>query len=131
MTRFFPGVNLAEGILSPIDVRKVDLHRSLIEEEYADYGEYVLFHEYCHCIGHSGHGAGFKALDRRWPDKEVKAKGKKLTTDLRLRKAIWIWKCPACQRSHPRRRRSNGRYICRKCNVHLIDEPSEGRNLNT
>lgn len=127
VTRFHPSVNLAEGYLSPKDVKTVDLHRTLVEEKYISYGEYVLFHEYCHCIGHAGHGAGFKSLEKIWPDRNSKSLGREMTDDLRQRRAKWLWTCPSCKRSHPRRRRSNGRYLCRKCKVHLIDEPGGER----
>jgi len=122
VTRFFPGVDLSEGNLLAKDVRKVDLHRALVEEKYLPYGEYVLFHEYCHCLGHAGHGAGFKSLEKMWPDRKSKELGRQLTTELRQRRAKWLWTCPSCKRSHPRRRRSNGRFLCRKCKVYLIDE---------
>lgn len=125
VTRFHPGVDLGSAELGPSNIRIVDLHRSLVKPEWWRYGQYVLYHEYCHCLGHPGHGRGFKALEARWRDEEARGLGKKLTDELRLSLARWIWMCPSCEKGHPRRKKSNGRFLCRICNVALRDVPGQ------
>ena len=120
VTRFLPNLDL-EGKLGPTDIRKVDLHRQLLLDEWRNYGEYVLFHEYCHCLGFPNHGKEFKRLEIKWTDDSARRRGKEFTDYLRNSLANWNWFCPTCQRIHPRRNKSNGRYKCRQCDCILLD----------
>ena len=63
VTRFHPGIDL-KGELGPKNIRRVDIHRELLAAEWRDYGAYVLYHEYCHCLGHPRHGKDFRAIER-------------------------------------------------------------------
>ena len=123
VTRFHPGVDL-KGELGPKNIRRVDLHRELLGPDWQDYGAYVLYHEYCHCLGFPGHGKDFRAIERLWRDDNSRKKGRTFTDYLRQRNSSWNWVCPTCKAIHARRKRSNGRYKCRKCDVILFDVES-------
>jgi hypothetical protein len=120
VTRFHPGIDL-KGELGPKNIRRVDLHREILAEDWRDYGAYVLYHEYCHCLGYPGHGRDFRAFERLWGDDHSRKKGRQFTEFLRQRNAVWNWICPTCKAVHARRKRSNGRYKCRKCDIILLD----------
>ena len=120
VTRFHPGVDL-KGELGPENIRRVDLHRELLAAEWRDYGAYVLYHEYCHCLGHPSHGKDFRAIERLWDDDHARKMGRRFTDHLRQRNAVWNWLCPTCKAVHARRKRTNGRYKCRKCDSILVD----------
>ena len=123
VTRFQPGIDL-KGELGPQHIRKVDLHRELITGEWWEYGAYVLFHEYCHCLGNPDHGRKFRSMESLWPDHHAKNRGAQFTDFLRRRNAKWIWCCTSCNSEHPRSKRANGRYKCRKCDTILVDKVS-------
>lgn len=102
-------------------LQTVDLHPKVLTPAWADYGAFVMFHEFLHALGWRAHDANFRALEAQWPDTNAAAQGPALTTHLRLEQAAWIWHCPTCDGRFPRKERSNGRYQCRTCKVTLMD----------
>ena len=115
-TRWVRGAN---GALT-VDV--VDLHPSLLTDEWSDYARFVLFHEYLHVLGHRAHDSAFRTLERSWPDREASQKGKAFTHARRMARAKWHWVCTSCDQRFPRQRRGGGRYVCRTCRTVLVDE---------
>ena len=68
--------------ISP-DNCQVKLNRNLLQKEYLKYAEFVLFHEYLHCLGNFSHDKNFRQLENIWPEKKkMNAIGKELTRDL-------------------------------------------------
>lgn len=118
--RYRKGVNKANNI-GPTDVRCVDVHPEALTEDWARYASFLLFHEYLHALGNTNHNRRFRTLEALWPDDEARAMGPAFGEHLRARAAKWLWTCPSCGIEHPRSRRSNGRYRCRKCRVVLVD----------
>ena len=52
-------------------------------KDYLDYAEFVLFHEYIHCLGNFTHNKEFRMTENFWPNKkEMNIIGKRLTTDV-------------------------------------------------
>ena len=47
--------------ISP-DNCQVKLNRNLLQKEYLKYAEFVLFHEYLHCLGNFSHDKNFRQL---------------------------------------------------------------------
>ena len=72
VTRFRPRDEWPGEQACPEAVREVGLHRELLREEWREYGEMVLHHEYLHCIGLIAHDAAFHARERIWPLHETK-----------------------------------------------------------
>ena len=115
-TRWVRGANGARAV----DV--VDLHPSLLTDEWSDYARFVLFHEYLHVLGHRAHDSAFRTLERSWPDREASQQGKAFTHARRMARAKWHWVCTSCHQRFPRQRRGGGRYVCRTCRTVLVDE---------
>ncbi len=111
----------SSGPLGTSDVREVALHPVALEEGWARYARFLLYHEFLHALGNVGHDARFRELEARWPDEEARHMGPAFGAQLRQRANRWIWTCPDCGRSHSRSRRSNGRYLCRACRIPLTD----------
>lgn len=118
--RYRKGVRRAE-ISGPADVRCVDLHPAAMTQEWRRYAAFLLYHEYLHALGFTGHDRTFRALEALWPDAEAREMGPAFGAHLRARAAKWLWTCPSCGIEHPRSKRSNGRYRCRTCRVRLVD----------
>ena len=76
----------------------VKMNRKLLDEKYLQYAEFVLFHEYIHCLGNFSHDKNFRQLENLWPEKkQMNIIGRQLTRDLQKMKAnksddnlIWI-----------------------------------------
>ena len=76
---------------------QVKLNRNLLQKEYLEYAEFVLFHEYLHCLGNFSHDKNFRQLENIWPEKKkMNAIGKELTRDLQEKKSQWAWTCSKC-----------------------------------
>lgn len=106
------------------DVKEVAIHPEALNEEWIHYARFLMYHEYLHAIGNIRHDAVFRELENRWPDEDAKNAGKEFGRFLRSKSAKWNWTCPECNKTHPRSRKSNGRYLCRICKVTLIDSPT-------
>ena len=111
---------LPSGALS---VEVVDLHPSLLEEDWEDYALFVLFHEYLHALGYRAHDAQFRSMEAQWPDPKGAMRGKAFTHERRLARAAWHWVCSTCGQRFPRQRRGGGRFLCRTCRTVLVDVP--------
>ena len=122
--RYLPGTDVSRDGLGPVDVKRIDIHPGLLDEEWYDYGLKVLYHEYIHALGHFHHDAEFKALERRWNGVE-KDRGLRFTEAMRLANATWIWRCPGCASEFPRRKPGRGGYRCIQCDEVLIDHRIE------
>jgi len=127
--RYKKGVRKENGV-GPEDVRCVDVHPEALTNKWMRYAAFLLFHEYLHALGFANHNRTFRQMEALWPDEEARSMGKAFGTHLRMRKAKWLWECPKCAISHPRTRRSNGRYRCRKCRVVLVDIPVDAKQAN-
>ena len=75
----------------------VKMNRKLLDEKYLQYAEFVLFHEYIHCLGNFSHDKNFRQLENLWPEKkQMNIIGRQLTRDLQKIKAKWAWTCSKC-----------------------------------
>lgn len=110
----------ADGRLT---VATVDLHPRLLNEAWADYAAFVLFHEFLHAMGWRAHDRRFRTLESTWPDPKGASRGLEFTHRMREGKATWYWVCPECEQRYPRQRRGGGRYLCRRCRQVLQDVP--------
>ena len=118
--RYQKGVRKSD-ISGPDDVRCVDVHPVALTEDWRRYASFLLYHEYLHALGFTGHDRTFRNLEALWPDAEARNMGKSFGNHLRRRAAKWLWTCPQCFKEHPRTRRGMGRYRCRECRVVLVD----------
>jgi hypothetical protein len=118
--RYRKGIRKSQ-IQGPEDVRCVDVHPEALTGDWRRYAAFLLYHEFLHALGFSGHDRTFRRLEAMWPDDEARAMGPAFGAHLRSRAAKWLWTCPSCGLEHPRFRPSNGRYRCRKCRVVLVD----------
>ena len=105
-----------------LTVDVVDLHPNLLTDEWSDYAQFVLFHEFLHVLGHRAHDSAFRTLERSWPDRGASQQGKAFTHARRMARATWHWVCTSCDQRFPRQRRGGGRYLCRTCRTVLVDE---------
>ncbi|RJV01816.1 MAG: hypothetical protein DWC11_04285 [Candidatus Poseidoniales archaeon] len=122
VTRWVRGVRLDH--LRPEDVRVIDLHPNLLVPEWWDYAGFVLHHELIHATGHRRHDATFRRWEALWPAPSEDRGAASFAKMLHLSAARWWWTCPSCDIKHPRQRRGNGRYLCRRCGVALQDTPA-------
>jgi len=103
----------------------VRLNRNLFQEEYIDYAEFVLFHEYIHCLGNFTHNKDFRLIENLWPNKkQMNLIGKKLTRELQNINSKWAWTCSKCGfivRKSTRKFRSN--YFHKECKGKLENIP--------
>ena len=94
-------------------------------EEYIDYAEFVLFHEYIHCLGNFTHNKDFRLIENLWPNKkQMNLIGKKLTRELQNINSKWAWTCSKCGfivRKSTRKFRSN--YFHKECKGKLENIP--------
>ena len=118
VTRFRRGANASE--LKTEDVETIDLHPHLLHEDWNDYAQFVLYHEYLHALGNRFHDATFRKLESHWPFSGSQ-RGREFTQFLRKRSATWLWVCTTCNKKYPRKRKSNGRFRCRTCSTTLVD----------
>ena len=118
--RYQKGVRKSE-IVGPDDVRCVDVHPVALTEDWQRYAAFLLYHEFLHALGFTGHDRAFRNLEALWPDAEARNMGKSFGNHLRRRAAKWLWTCPQCSKEHPRTRRGMGRYRCRECRAVLVD----------
>tara|TARA_B100001750_G_scaffold239537_1_gene247746 strand:+ start:8639 stop:9208 length:570 start_codon:yes stop_codon:yes gene_type:complete len=119
--RYNKGIDKRRTDLSPLDVREVALHPESLKNEWIRYAEFLMFHEFLHAIGFSGHNRVFRELESHWPDTGAKEMGIEFSKYLRQRNAKFAWKCPNCHWQTNRSLRAAGRYICRTCRVKLVD----------
>ncbi len=120
--RYQRGIRKSE-IKGPEDVRCVDVHPAALTGDWQRYAAFLLYHEFLHALGFTGHDRTFRNLEALWPDEEARAMGDAFGKHLRRRAAKWLWTCPQCNLEHPRTRRGKGRYRCRKCRIILVDIP--------
>ena len=103
----------------------VRLNRNLFQENYLSYAEFVLFHEYIHCLGNFTHNKEFRLIESLWPNKkEMNLIGKELTKELQDSKSKWAWTCSKCGfivRKSTRKFRSN--YFHKECKGKLQNIP--------
>lgn len=111
--------------LTPGEVRVIDLHPALLSSEWWPYAGFVLHHELIHATGHRRHDTAFRAWEHAWPDPPNGKGAEAFANMLHLASARWWWACSSCDVKHPRQRRSNGRYACRRCGAVLVDLPAE------
>ena len=112
-------------ISGPKDVRCVDIHPVALEHEFRLYAAFLLYHEFIHALGFTGHDRNFRRLEALWPNTTATKMGEMFGLHLRRKRFKWLWRCPQCSKEYPRNRRGNGRYRCRECRVVLIDVPAE------
>ena len=112
-------------ISGPKDVRCVDIHPVALEHEFRLYAAFLLYHEFIHALGFTGHDRNFRRLEALWPNTTATKMGEMFGLHLRRKRFKWLWRCPQCSKEYPRNRRGNGRYRCRVCRVVLIDVPAE------
>ena len=105
--RYQKGVRKSD-ISGPDDVRCVDVHPVALTEDWRRYASFLLYHEYLHALGFTGHDRTFRNLEALWPDDEARNMGKSFGNYLRRRAAKWLWTCPQCSKEHPRTRRGMG-----------------------
>ena len=72
--RFQKGLRKSE-ITGPNDVRCVDVHPAALTVEWQRYAAFLLYHEYLHALGFTGHDRTFRNLEALWPDEEAKKNG--------------------------------------------------------
>ena len=103
----------------------VRLNRDLFQKKYQNYAEFVLFHEYVHCLGNFTHNKEFRIIENLWPNKkEMNIIGKKLTRELQESKSKWAWTCSKCGfiiRKSTRKFRTN--YFRKECKGKLQNIP--------
>tara|TARA_Y100000588_G_C14189400_1_gene897302 strand:+ start:1147 stop:1716 length:570 start_codon:yes stop_codon:yes gene_type:complete len=119
--RYNQGIDKRRTDLSPLDVKEVALHPESLKNEWIRYAEFLMFHEFLHALGFSGHNRTFRQLESHWPDTGAKEMGIEFSKYLRQRNAKFAWKCPNCYWQTKRSMRAAGRYICRTCRVKLVD----------
>ena len=112
-------------ISGPKDVRCVDIHPVALEHEFRLYAAFLLYHEFIHALGFTGHDRNFRRLEALWPNTTATKMGQTFGLHLRRKRFKWLWRCPKCFKEYPRNRRGNGRYRCRECRVVLMDIPTE------
>ena len=118
--RFQKGTNIDSPELGPRDVRCIDLHPALLDERWWDYAHKVLYHEFLHALGYFSHNDEFNRLEGAWDDRGADL-GHNFTEVMRRANAAWIWRCEGCASEFPRRKRSAGKYRCRRCDMVLTD----------
>ncbi len=91
--RYHKGVRKSE-ISGPRDVRCVDVHPAALTYDWQRYAEFLLYHEYLHALGFTGHDRTFRNLEALWPDEGARSMGKSFGSHLRNRAAKWLWTCP-------------------------------------
>ena len=75
----------------------VRLNRKLFEKKYFPYAEFVLYHEYVHCLGNFSHDKNFRYLENLWPNmKKMNIFGRELTRELQENNSKWAWTCSKC-----------------------------------
>lgn len=127
VTRYHKGREVAARLRArkggPEDVRVVDLHPALQRREWAVYARFVLYHEFVHALGWNQHDAAFRSIERLWPEPEGldRATAKAFSQQQAAAGRPWLWVCPSCDMQHPRAKRSNGRYHCKRCKVDVLD----------
>ena len=126
VTRFKRGGN-SENLRFE-DVQTVDLHPRLLTTEWYDYARFVLYHEFLHVLGMRFHNTAFRKIESLWPH-NGEHQGKEFTRFLRKRSADWLWTCTTCNTEYPRKKRSNGRYKCRRCSTVLVDIENVGETI--
>ena len=128
--RYQKGIS-KEQIRGPEDVRCVDLHPEATPVQWEEYAKFLLYHEFLHALGFTGHDRTFRTLEALWPNKEAIGMGASFSAHLRRRGVKWAWTCPKCAKEHLRSKRGKGRYRCRDCRVTLIDVPYQTSRPNT
>ena len=68
--RCLPGW-VADGTMTPRDVRRIDLHPQLLTQRWFRLAASVLYHEYLHALGLS-HSHRLRFLESLWPDEEAR-----------------------------------------------------------
>ena len=69
----------------------------MFEEKYSLYAEFVLYHEYIHCLGNFSHDKNFRQLENLWPNIEkMNIFGRQLTRELQKNNSQWAWTCSKC-----------------------------------
>ena len=122
--RYRKGITKSQ-ISGPRDVRCVDVHPVALENEFRLYAAFLLYHEFLHALGFTGHDRTFRRLETLWPNTTATKMGQTFGLHLRRKRFKWLWRCPKCSKEYPRNRRGNGRYRCRECRVVLMDIPTE------
>ena len=122
--RYRRGISKAQ-ISGPSDVRCVDIHPVAMQVEWRLYAAFLIYHEFLHALGYTGHDRTFRRLEALWPNTTATKMGAAFGQHLRRKRSKWLWKCPQCGKEHPRNRRGNGRYRCRECRVILQDVLAE------
>ena len=117
--------NLDKSMRISIANCQVRLNYNLFQIDYIDYAEFVLFHEYIHCLGNFSHNKEFRMLESLWPNKkEMNILGKKLTKELQDCRSNWAWTCSKCGfivKKSTRRFRNN--YFHKECKGKLQNIP--------
>lgn len=132
VTRFRPRDEWPAEHACPGAVREVGLHRELLGDEWREYGEMVLYHEYVHCIGLIAHDSAFHARECLWPGHEAKQDlAHRFMDSMVERNHRWLWCCPGCGSEARRQRKANGRYLCRRCGLRLLDRAANGAQTET
>ena len=94
-------------ISGPKDVRCVDIHPVALEHEFRLYAAFLLYHEFIHALGFTGHDRNFRRLEALWPNTTATKMGEMFGFHLRRKRFKWLWRCPECSKEYPRNRREN------------------------
>ena len=123
--RYSKGVRerIAKGTAKgPSEVRCIDIHPLLLTEEWSEYADHVLFHEYLHALLPGvGHGPEFRALESLWPDEGAIGKKAEFGQFIRERRSDilkWELKCPSCGERYLRKEPMPGAR-CGRCKTVL------------
>jgi len=113
------------------DVRCIDIHPLALTDEWSDYADFLLYHEYLHALGYFYHDAEFRRVEALWPIKEAcinagsrvkPSMGNRFAEFLFGRRPDifkWVLVCPSCQDRSFSRYPSTGKN-CSKCKSTLV-----------
>lgn len=121
-TRWKQNVSFEKGKFSNPDV--VDIHPKLLKFEWRDYLDFVMYHEFIHCMGFKNHDSDFRKLENLWGFDMERAV--MFSSKLRQENSKYHWVCNTCEKIYPRSRKSNGRYLCGDCKTTLVDRKNLG-----
>ena len=96
-------------------IKGVNLHPDILDDRWSRYAKFVLYHEFIHALGHRYHDTDFYLMEGLWPDQEAIGMKVQFSDFVMEKNCRWELVCSSCNLIHLRSRRTNGRYICRKC----------------
>lgn len=124
--RYKKGTNPRRRMPDITDVRCIDLHPLALTEEWSEYADFLLYHEYLHALGYFYHDSEFRKVEALWPDKDVclnagsrvkPSTGKNFSEFLFEKRPDifkWVLVCTSCEDRSFRKWPSTEKR-CRKC----------------